>query len=243
MSSPKATSRVDRVRALLTRVAFESLYGPFAWAYDWVSRTFFAGQWRVWQRAAIPHLVGKRVLEVGLGTGNLQIDLRRAGFDVYGVELSRQMLRQAALKARRRGLPPSRMCRARAQALPLPSGYFDSVVSTFPSEYIVDPTTVRELARVLRPGGRLVVVPGGWLTAHGAKGMALEGVARVVYGYKGEPGRAEIAALESGAPEAGWHRWIASLRDRLTASGFQVSARVVSNDTGSCLVIVAEKAR
>src|SRR6266568_3133903 len=141
--------RLERVRAHLRKMAFESLYGPFAWLYDRVSRTFFLGQWRLWQRASIAHLRGKRVLEVGMGTGNLQIDLARAGFEACGIDLSPQMLRQARLKAHRLGLAPFRACRARAQALPFPDASFDSVVSTFPSEYIADPTTLAEVARVL----------------------------------------------------------------------------------------------
>ena len=74
---------LERARSVLRRVAFEALYGRFAWAYDWVSRTFFLGQWRVWQRAAIPHLQGPRVLEVGMGTGDLHIDLLRAGYQMW----------------------------------------------------------------------------------------------------------------------------------------------------------------
>src|SRR5437870_10746618 len=104
MSSVKGQRRVNRVRARLCKIAFESLYGPLAWAYDWVSRTFFLGQWRLWQRATLHFLKGNRVLELGIGTGNLQLDLHRAGYEAWGVELSPQMLRQAALKAKQRGV-------------------------------------------------------------------------------------------------------------------------------------------
>src|SRR6476469_64982 len=127
--------RIARIRGRLCRIAFESLYGPFAWAYDWVSRTFFMGQWRVWQRSAIPRMVGPRVLEVGMGTGNLQVDLVKAGFEVWGVDASAQMLKQARRKVSRFGLRTDRLSRARAQKLAYASGYFGSVVSTFPSEY------------------------------------------------------------------------------------------------------------
>jgi len=237
----------ELVRARLRKLAFESLYGPFAWAYDWVSSTFFLGQWRLWQRAAIPHLRGKRVLEVGMGTGNLQVDLARAGFEPCGIDLSRQMMRQASLKARRLGLAPFRACRARAQSLPFPDTSFDSLVSTFPSEYIAQPETLAELARVLKPHGRLVIVPGGWLHPRGARGKAMEGVARAVYGYKspsedsspGHAGRAleHIAAHQ----ESGWDHWITSLSERMGEAGFRVSARVASNHKGACLIIVADK--
>jgi ubiquinone/menaquinone biosynthesis C-methylase UbiE len=239
---------LERVRARLRKVAFESLYGPFAWAYDWVSRTFFLGQWRLWQRASIPHLRGKRVLEIGMGTGNLQIDLARAGFEAWGIDLSHQMLRQAGLKARRLSLPPFRACRARAQSLPFPGASFDSLVSTFPSEYIAEDEALVELARVLKPGGRLVIVPGGWLQSKGTKGKAMEGVARAVYGYRssaeehapddGDKAFEQIAALR----KSGWYHWITALGEHMAKAGFSPSARVASNDKGACLIIVADKA-
>lgn len=228
----------QRVRGRLCRIAFESLYGPFAWAYDWVSRTFFLGQWRLWQRSAIPHLVGPRVLEVGMGTGNLQVDLMRAGFEVWGVDASAQMLKHAIRKVNSLGLPTNRMSKARAQALPFPAAYFGSVVSTFPSEYIADPQTLAELARVLEPGGKLVIVPGGWLTPKGAKARTLEGVARVVYGYEAgdasDPEAIERRLVES----EGWYGWIGLLRKRLEEAGYAVTAKVKTNDKGACLVVV-----
>ena len=73
MSSVKGQRRADRVRGRLCKFAFESLYGPLAWAYDWVSRTFFLGQWRLWQRATLTAaLVGREagvVEEAGVKLG------------------------------------------------------------------------------------------------------------------------------------------------------------------------------
>jgi ubiquinone/menaquinone biosynthesis C-methylase UbiE len=238
------SEHLERVRGRLRKLAFESLYGPFAWLYDWVSRTFFLGQWRVWQRASIPHLRGKRVLEVGIGTGNLQIDLTRAGLEAYGIDLSPQMLWQAKRKVRRLGIASFKACRAQAQALPFPDASFDSVVSTFPSEYIAERETLAELARVLRPGGRLVVVPGGWLYPRGARGKAMQGVARAVYGYKGTPeGPGDDAqAIEKLARrQSGWHQWTTLLSGRMADAGFRASLRVISNEKGACLVVMADK--
>ncbi|MFL5735043.1 MAG: class I SAM-dependent methyltransferase [Chloroflexia bacterium] len=237
--------RVEGVRATLRRAAFEALYGPFAWAYDWVSAVFFLGQWRRWQRVAIHFLQGPRVLEIGMGTGNLHIDLKRAGYQVWGIDLSPQMLRRVSRKAPRAGLGPFNICRARAQALPFPGGAFDSVVSTFPSEYIADPLTLAEIARVLRPGGRLVVVPAGWLRPAGARGRAVEGVAKLVYGNQvaGPPGSRQAAIGDRQAlpaanrqPPTGWG---ATLGQRMAAAGFNVSMHVASNRRGAALVVVA----
>jgi len=232
---------------MLRKFAFESLYGPFAWAYDWVSRTFFLGQWRRWQRASIHHIRGTRVLEVGMGTGNLQIDLERAGFQAYGVDLSGPMLRQATKKARRLGLAPFRASRAPAQALPFADSTFDTVVSTFPNEYIADPQTLGELSRILRPGGRLVVVPGGWLHPRDAGTRFMEGVARLVYGYGRVPARNEIRneirveSIEQLARrESSWYGWMGFLSKRMVEAGFMVSSHIHSNEKGACLVIVAD---
>lgn len=231
--------RPSSVRATLRRIAFEALYGPFAWAYDWVSRTFFMGQWRAWQRAAIPHLAGNRVLEVGMGTGDLQGDLIRAGFEVWGVDFSPQMLRRAARKARKHKLP-LRAIRARAQALPFPDSSFDSVVSTFPSDYIGEVKTIQEVVRVLIPGGCLVVVPGGWLHPKGTRSRFYEGVARVVYGEKGgAPPAAEYNPLEKYQKEAAW---IKALAQVMKETGFDVAAHIASNNKGAAIVIVATKA-
>jgi SAM-dependent methyltransferase len=241
---PDEPGRLERVRSHLRKLAFESLYGPFAWLYDWVSRTFFLGQWRVWQRASIPHLLGKRVLEVGMGTGDLQIDLRRAGFEPYGIDRSPQMLGQARRKARRLGVAPLRACRARAQALPFPDAFFGSVVSTFPSEYIAERETLAELARVLCPGGRLVVVPGGWLYPGGARGRAMQGVARAVYGYKGTPegpGKEAEVIEKLARQQSGWHHWSSLLSGRMAEVGFAASIHMASNDRGACLIVLGEK--
>jgi SAM-dependent methyltransferase len=183
-------------------------------------------------------LTGHRVLEVGTGTGNLQLDLIRAGYHTWGIDLSPQMLRRASVKARRQGIPP-KLCRARAQALPFPTSCFDSVLSTFPSDYIAAPETLVEISRVLRPEGRLVIVPGGWLKPRDAKGKLLEGVAGIVYGGMSAP---DLQTLRRQVREgSGRARWIAVLSKRMAQAGFNSSMHIVSNDKGSCLIIVADK--
>ncbi|MGC8838853.1 MAG: class I SAM-dependent methyltransferase [Anaerolineae bacterium] len=140
------------------------LYGPLAWAYDAVSWLVSLGHWAGWRRQALDHVRGRRVLEVGFGTGDLLSEMACRGLEVVGLDPSAAMHRIAARKLRRKGLSVPRV-RAAAQAMPFPDRSFDTVVTTFPAEYIADPATWREVARLLRTasdGGRWIVV-GAWV--------------------------------------------------------------------------------
>jgi len=142
------------------KFAFFHFYNEFAWTYDLVSRLVSRGKWHDWQRAALPEVRGDRVLEVAFGTGNLLWDLVTEGHHCAGVDLSPYMARFTARKFRRRGREAP-ICRARVQELPFRDVTFDSAVATFPDYFILDPVAQEEMARVLVPGGRLVVVEGG----------------------------------------------------------------------------------
>lgn len=142
--------------------ACRRLYNEFAWTYDWVSWLVSLGHWWGWRLSALEHVrvpdAGvPRVLEVGFGTGDLLVEMARRGWDVWGLDLSPAMQRVTAGKLRQHGVWVPRT-RAQVQAMPFPDGAFDAVVSTFPAEFIAQLPALREFARVLRPGGRLVVV-------------------------------------------------------------------------------------
>jgi SAM-dependent methyltransferase len=116
------------------------------------------GRWARWRSIALDYVRGPDVLEVGFGTGELLREMAARGWRVVGVDASAAMQRVTGRKLRvLAGQPPARV-RAQAQALPLAGACCDTVISTFPAPYIVDPATMQEVARVLRPGGRLVVV-------------------------------------------------------------------------------------
>ena len=140
--------------------AFRRFYNEFAWTYDLVSRGVSRGRWHHWQRAALPQLRGTRVLELAFGTGNLLWDMATNGYQCVGIDLSPYMARITAKKFRRWGREAP-ICRARAQQLPFSDMAFDSLVATFPDYFILDPVAQGEMARVLVPGGRLVIVDGG----------------------------------------------------------------------------------
>ena len=151
-----------RLLFFLLRPVYHLLYHQFAWTYDFVAALVSAGRWKDWVRTALPYLQG-RVLEIGFGPGHLQLAMHERGLRSFGLDESRQMARQAGRRLRRAGLRPH-LARGRAQTLPFAASVFDSVVATFPSEYIFDPGTLREIRRVLLPGGELVIVGSAWPT-------------------------------------------------------------------------------
>ena len=138
-------------------LVFQLLYYPLAPLYDKISYYGFLGQWSKWQQAVLPRLQGKRVLEVGCGTGSLLLVMLQRGYNACGVDASGAMLAQARKKLDKAGYS-GRLVRGRVQKLPFPDDSFETVVSTFPSEYIINLDSLKEIQRVLYPGGRLLIV-------------------------------------------------------------------------------------
>lgn len=133
------------------------LYGPLAWVYDAVAWLVSFGYWSRWRLDALEYLQPGIVLETGFGTGALLLSLSEGGFDVIGLELSPQMHKVTARRLRNMGLAVKRV-RGRSEAMPFMTHCFDNVVSTFPSNYILDERTLREVFRIIRCNGRWVVV-------------------------------------------------------------------------------------
>lgn len=148
---------------LMERV-FWLLYHPFAWAYDFVSWVVSMGRWQKWVHSMVPLLEGPCILEIGFGPGHLQTRLFKCGYRVFGVDESPNMVNLARRRLQRGGVL-GQLVRARAEALPFRRDSFDTVVATFPGNYIWAMDTLEGIWSVLRPGGRLVVllgaVPGG----------------------------------------------------------------------------------
>lgn len=137
----------------------DRLYADLAWAYDPASWLVSGGRWRDWQRAALPYLRRSRILEVGPGPGHFLHDLARHGFDVYAIDRSTAMWRRAGRRLESIG-KPGRMVGGDARILPFADGSFDCLVYTFPTGVVREEAFWREAARVLRPGGRVVLVEG-----------------------------------------------------------------------------------
>ena len=166
----------------LRKLLFETLYKN-KYLYRFASSVPFAGQWRVWQRLVLSRIRGHDVLELGCGLGDLLVDMSEAGYLCLAVEQSPQMVRATRDTLQRRKLDKKvTIIQGSAQHLPFSNASFDTVVSTFPSEYIYDPDTIAEVERVLRPGGRLIVIEGANLLPIGFLQPFLVLIQTLVYG-------------------------------------------------------------
>jgi ubiquinone/menaquinone biosynthesis C-methylase UbiE len=160
----------------LIKLGFRLLYNELAFTYDWVSWVVSLGAWRCWQRSALQNLVmphGAAILELAHGTGNLQLDLHTAGYEVFGHDLSANMGRITQSKLTRQGFS-ARLSQGRAQQLPYASGQIAAVISTFPTSFILEAETLREVYRVLQADGQFLIVPNGKFTTRGAAEAGLE---------------------------------------------------------------------
>jgi ubiquinone/menaquinone biosynthesis C-methylase UbiE len=169
---------VSKLWRSLVECGFRLLYNEMAWSYDVVSWIVSMGNWRRWQRTALDYLGGGRVLEVAHGPGHMMVQLQQGGFDVVGMDISRVMVKMAQKRLRRQGLK-SRVVRGDARRLPFTPNSFDAVLSTFPTVFIIDQTTPVNFFRVLRPGGRLVIVLLARLTGKGPITRLLEWAYRI----------------------------------------------------------------
>ena len=142
------------------RFGFRLLYNEFAFTYDVVSYVVSLGQWRGWQRSVLQFLpppVAGFVLELAHGTGDLQVDLLRAGYRTIALDISANMGRRATRKLARSGFVTA-LIRGNANRLPFLSGSIPAIVCTFPTSFIFHQNTLSELERVLKRGGRAVIV-------------------------------------------------------------------------------------
>jgi SAM-dependent methyltransferase len=149
------------------RLAFHLLYYHLAGTYDLVAWLVSFGQWAAWRRTATLFLQEGPILELAYGTGGFMADMAACSLSPVGLDLSPYMARIARRRLLQQGAI-TQLVMGQAQHLPFPDDSFANVVATFPTEFILDPQTLASAARVLQPGGRLVVVVMGYL-----KGPAL----------------------------------------------------------------------
>jgi ubiquinone/menaquinone biosynthesis C-methylase UbiE len=206
----------------LLRPIYYLLYHQFAWTYDFVAAVVSLGRWQDWVQASLPFLSG-RVLEIGFGPGYLQLSLNMNKLPAFGLDESRQMAHRARRRLRNQGVTSCLSC-GYAQNIPFMDGAFDSVVSTFPSEYIFNSQTLGEIRRVLVPAGKLIILPMAWITGTRPLERLTAWLLRVTGETPGKPGLVSAA-----------------IRDQFAHIGFEVRSEIVKLKGSQVLVIVAER--
>jgi demethylmenaquinone methyltransferase/2-methoxy-6-polyprenyl-1,4-benzoquinol methylase len=152
------------LRVFQTRAQTRAFYNRISRFYDALSDRSEASARRAGLRL-LDVRAGEKALEVGFGTGSCLVELARAagpGGEVCGVDLAERMVERARGRLRKAGLlGRCRLRRGDATRLPLAAGVMDAVFMSFTLELFDGPEIPRvlgECRRVLRDGGRIVVV-------------------------------------------------------------------------------------
>jgi demethylmenaquinone methyltransferase/2-methoxy-6-polyprenyl-1,4-benzoquinol methylase len=126
------------------------LFAPLGPSYDHCGRLLSLGQDPRWRRFLVRRIPsGANVLDVATGTGAVAAELVKRGRSVVGIDQSPEMLAVA-----RERLPEVEFVEGSAEELPFEDASFDALTVTYLLRYVDDPgQTLRELARVVRPGG------------------------------------------------------------------------------------------
>jgi len=146
------TSETGRLPA----AGVQQMFDRIAPVYDAMNRVMTAGLDRRWRRITIDETVreGDRVLDACCGTGDLAIGARARGATVVGLDFSERMLERARRKA-----PAIEWVHGDVLALPFDDASFDAATVGFGVRNVEDlEAGLKELRRVLRPGGRLGIL-------------------------------------------------------------------------------------
>jgi len=143
------------------------LFAPLGPTYDRWSRLLSLGQDPRWRRFLVSRVEAgpeEEVLDVATGTAAVAIELaRRTGCRVVGLDQSPEMLEAGRERVEAAGLADRiHLVEGSAEQLPFADGSFDALTFTYLLRYVEDPaTTLRELARVVRPGGTIAALEFG----------------------------------------------------------------------------------
>jgi len=230
------------MRALL-RFFFYLLYHPLAFTYDLVAATVSLGRWNDWVLSVVPFIQGNRILEIGHGPGHLQRVLLSRGFVAIGLDKSAPMGRLAkhnlqhffysktwdsisqSIGTNQIAYTQVNLTRGLGGQLPFSNESFDSIVATFPSEYITETETLSDVKRCLMRGGRFIVLPVATLMGRGILDRLMAFLFQVTHQVPEDP--LDIFSKRFERP--------------FVEAGFQVEIKQLEVKSSLLLIVVATK--
>ena len=157
--NPRTLSLVTAQASSAENAFAAGLFEPLPARYDLLAELLSFGQNHRWRMELVRHIASgqsTRVLDVATGTAGVAIEIaRHTSAQVTGIDVSEPMLGRGRARVHGAGLDDRiRLEAGRAEALRFGDASFDAVSFTYLLRYVADPgATLRELARVLRPGG------------------------------------------------------------------------------------------
>ena len=224
---PKIKGAIYQFIGYLLKIFFNLLYNQYAWTYDWVADLVSLRRWQIWVYSVLPYLESSPILELGHGPGHLQIKLNGLEKSTFGIDVSAKMVRIAGQRLQENNFIPCLVVGG-ALDLPYPDHTFKRVVSTFPSEYINNRETLKEIWRVLDQSGELIILITAWITGEKWYEKMVAWLFRVT-GQAPGPNQPVISQQDyfqlSAAHEV----------------GFQVTSHFIDLDSSRVLIIQANK--
>jgi demethylmenaquinone methyltransferase/2-methoxy-6-polyprenyl-1,4-benzoquinol methylase len=140
-----------------TKADSPALFDRIATTYDRVNRVLSFGVDNVWRKQVVRRLPRGAILDLACGTGELALAIaKKEGVQVTGLDLSEGMLEVARRRTAGHGIT---LIHGDAQRLPLPEASFDATTIAFGIRNVPDvPAALAEMHRVLRPGGRALIL-------------------------------------------------------------------------------------
>jgi len=134
---------------------YNRFYTSFVKIYDGAVKV--SPFWKRWLKATLPHIQGPRVLEVSFGTGYLLMQYS-GQFETFGIDYNERFVAMLRKKLAKAGLSAN-VQQGNVERLPFDDEYFDSIVNTMSfTAYPDGEKAMSEIYRVLKPGGKIIMV-------------------------------------------------------------------------------------
>jgi ubiquinone/menaquinone biosynthesis C-methylase UbiE len=153
MSAKKFSEEPENARNFTE--TFDNFYTSTAGLYNFAVKVL--PFWKRWLNLALPYIRGNRVIEVSFGTGYLMTKFS-GDFETYGIDYNLRMIEVARQNLKNKGMSAN-LQQGDVEHLPYNDSSFDTIVNTMSfTGYPDSVCAIMEMNRVLRPGGRLILI-------------------------------------------------------------------------------------